>query len=127
MEVTGDASLTMELELTSGILIPGSNVVMVWSGSGAQSSDDGMRIQAPNRTGSSTSSATDFTTLQVSVSTGRIGTAGAPSYFAPLADECTVTLTKVDATGVEGSLACRGLSAAQDQAVDVAAEFTATP
>lgn len=125
--MTGDASLTMDLELISGILIPGSNVVMVWSGSGGQSSDDGMRIQAPNQIGSYTSNATDFTAPQVSVSTGRIGTAGVPSYFAPVADECTVTLTKVDASGVEGSLACHGLSAAQEQAVDVAADFTAMP
>jgi len=126
--ITGDASATLALTLTSGIIIPGTNVVLVWSGApGDESGDDGMRIQAPSRTGTYTSSATDFTALQVSVSTGRIGTAGVPFYFAPLADECSVTLTKVDATGVEGSLQCRGLTAAQDQFVDVSADFTATP
>ena len=128
VDITGDASATLALTLTSGIIIPGTNVILVWSGApGDESGDDGMRIQAPSRTGTYTSSATDFTALQVSVSTGRIGTAGVPFYFAPLADECSVTLTKVDATGVEGSLQCRGLTAAQDQFVDVSADFTATP
>lgn len=127
--ITGDASATLALTLTSGILIPGTNVILVWSGSDDESSDDGMRIQAPSRTGSYTSSATDFTAVQVSVSTaaGRVGQASVPNYLAPEADECTVTLTKVDATGVEGSLDCLGLTAGQDQAVDVSANFTATP
>lgn len=126
--ITGDASATMALTLTSGIIIPGTNVILVWSGSDDESSDDGLRIQAPSRTGSYTTNATDFM-LQVSVSTaaGRVGQASVPNYLAPEADECTVTLTKVDATGVEGSLECLGLTAGQDQAVDVSADFTAMP
>jgi hypothetical protein len=120
----------LALTLTSGIIIPGTNVILVWSGApGDESGNDGMRIQAPSRTGTYTSSATDFFAVQVSVSTaaGRVGQASVPNYLAPEADECTVTLTKVNATGVEGSLECSGLTSGQDEAVDVSADFTATP
>jgi hypothetical protein len=62
------------------------------------------------------------------VTTGRIGTAGVPPQFAPVADECTLTLTKVDATGVEGSLDCHGLTSTDyTQPIDLQATFTATP
>ncbi len=117
----------MALALTSGILVPGTNVVMVWSGSGDGNGDDSLRIQAPSRQGTYTTSATDFTAPSVSLTTGRIGNASVPAYLAPDADECTVTLTKVDVTGVVGSLQCSGLSSGQDEAVDVSAAFTATP
>jgi hypothetical protein len=118
----------MTLDLKSGTFIPGSNVILVWSGApGEKSSDDELRIQAPSRTGSFTTSADDFG-LQVSLSTaeGRIGIGHVPNYLSPEADECTVTFTKVDPSGVEGSLDCRGLAGGQDLAVDVAADFTAT-
>lgn len=127
--MTGGASESFDLTLTSGILIPGTNVILAWSGSaGDESGDDGLRIQAPSQAGVYQSGGDDFGAPQIGVSTGRIGTAGVPPEFGPAGDECTLTLTKVDATGVEGSLECHGMtSIGFDQAVDVEATFTATP
>jgi len=129
LTMSGGASLAFDLTLTSGILIPGSNAILVWEGSpDEESGDDSLRIQAPSQAGAYQSSGDDFGAPQIGVSTGRIGTAGVPPHFGPIGDECTVTLTRVDATGVEGSLACHGLSStAFDQPVDVQATFIATP
>jgi len=127
--LTGGASETFEVTLTSGVLIPGTDVILVWSGSpGDESGNDGLRIQAPSQMGVYPSAGDDFGAPQISVTTGRIGTAGVPPQFAPIGDECTLTLTKVDAAGVAGSLECHGLtSTGYDQPVDVQARFTATP
>ncbi len=37
--ITGDASATLALTLTSGIIIPGTNVILVWSGAPGDESD----------------------------------------------------------------------------------------
>lgn len=129
VKMTGGASEAFDLTLTSGTLIPGSNVILVWSGPlGDESGDDGLRIQAPSEAGVYQSSGDDFLAPQISVITARIGTAGVPPQFAPVGDECTVMLTKVDVTGIEGSLGCHGLtSTAYDEPIDVEANFTASP
>jgi hypothetical protein len=127
--MSGGATQAFDLGLSSGILIPGSNVILTWSGpSGDESGDDSLRLQAPSRAGVYQSSGGDFTAPQIAVTTGRIGTAGVPPHFAPLAGECTLRLTKVDATGVEGGLDCHGLTSTDyAQPIDLQATFTATP
>lgn len=129
LAMSGGASETFDMTLSSGILVPDTSVILVWSGSpGGASHDDGLRIQAPSRAGVYQSSGLDFDAPVISVSTGRIGTAGSPPQFAPTGTECTVTLARVDATGVEGSLRCTGLSSTgYDKPIDVQASFTATP
>ncbi len=127
--LTGGASQAFDLTLSSGILVPDTNVILVWSGSPeGESRDDGLRIQAPSKPGVYQSSGSDFGAPQISVDTGRIGTAGSPPQFAPTGDECTVTLTRADASGAAGSLRCIGLSSTgYDKPVDVDTTFTATP
>lgn len=127
--MTGGTSQEFDLSLSSGILIPGSNVILSWSGPpGDQSGNDGLRIQAPSRAGVYQSAGSEFTAPQISLTTGRVGTAGVPPQFAPVADECTVTLTKVDATGVDGTLDCRGLTSTEfDKPIDLSATYTTAP
>lgn len=129
LTISGGASQAFGLALSSGVLVPDTNVILAWSGpSSGKSHDDALRIQAPSKAGVYKSSGTDFGAPAISVSTGRIGTAGSPPQFAPARDECTVTLTKVDATGVEGILQCTGLtSTGYDKPIDVQATFMATP
>lgn len=127
--MTGGTSQEFDLSLSSGILIPGSNVILSWSGPpGDQSGNDGLRIQAPSRAGAYPSAGSEFTAPQISLTTGRVGTAGVPPQFAPVADECTVTLTKVDATGVDGTLDCRGLTSTEfDKPIDLSVTYTTAP
>jgi hypothetical protein len=127
--MTGGATASFDLTLTNGILIPGSNVILNWSGpSGDESGGDSLRIQAPSGAGVHASAGNSFGAPQIGLTTGRVGTAGVPPQFAPVADECTVTLTKVDATGVEGTLDCRGLTSTEDvEPIDLQASYSAEP
>ncbi len=127
--MSGGASQEFDVTLNSGILIPGSNVILSWSRPpGDQFRDDALRIQAPSAAGVYRSAGIDFAAPQISVTTGRVGTAGVPPQFAPVADECTVTLMKVDPSGVEGSLECRGLTSTTfEKPIDLSATYTAAP
>lgn len=117
------------MTLSSGILIPGSNVILSWSRPpGDPFRDDALRIQAPSAAGVYRSAGIDFAAPQISVTTGRIGTVGVPPQFGPVGEECAVTLMKADASGVEGTLECRGLTSTTfDKPIDVSATFTAAP
>jgi hypothetical protein len=126
--MTGGATETFDLALTSGITIPGSNAILNWSGPPGADTADSLRIQAPSRAGTYASAGSAFTAPQISVVTGRVGTAGVPPQFAPVGAECTDTFARVDATGVEGTLDCHGLTSTENVApVDVQATYSATP
>ncbi|MEO5885385.1 MAG: hypothetical protein ABIQ58_07730 [Candidatus Limnocylindrales bacterium] len=126
---TGGAVATFDLVLTSGMLIPGSNVILAWSEPPSEDSgDDSLRIQAPSRAGVYPSAGGDFGAPQISFTTGRVGTAGVPPQFAPVGAECIVTLTRADAAGVEGILDCQRLTTTENvEPVDLQATFAATP
>jgi hypothetical protein len=123
-------AVTLELKLIpgSGMLVGGGNVILNWSGApGTDKSDDDLSVQAPGQPGSVKSSS-GFVGLALHIVTGQLGTRGAPEQFNAGDNQCTVDFTKVDATGVQGTLTCTGLtSSGYKKPIDAQGTFSATP
>jgi hypothetical protein len=125
VELTGALAKTLDLQLAIGAFVPGHDVVLTWRGGTL----DSLVVDLPAQSGqfkTSLARSVGGKADRTNALTIGVGEAAPPAIFVSHSGECSITLTRAEPDGVEGTFRCAEVNGSAGS-IDATGDFSATP